>query len=652
MNLIKKIFLILFLTFTACFCNLRAFADVKINNVNFDNSAGFMFLSTSQQNTTASETEQTATTEITSTTLKNPDRIFFDITNAILTRPNETWYFRNSDISQIKVSQFSTNPNVVRVVFYHNANFNPKKISVLNIKGNYLFKYGDIKLQQKDFYTSYRSEHTVASDFIEKTVYIPASEVGKVAVNPELATINAQNIQKAFSSAINTQTNEQKNTSAPLISNGQPNSFDWSKVFKLRTTFFLSRVDIKRGNILILGSGRVQIEKPIFLSNPTRVVFDMPNTVVAQKFKNVEIQLTETETLKIGQFEPTKVRLVITTNTPDKYRPIFSSDGQGLLLGHDNKMSGIKLYDKGAQTLKTTVAQNDALTNTFKLQYAEPVVYSAKETGNKFELMVYNATGFNDEIFQNAINGSKLSDVQGSKMNIGGVKYVFNLKQNATADIQAREDGKQLKIVIKNNTSSISNKNQPIIKNDDKNGYKGCGLIIIDPGHGGLDTGAIRENINEKDINLEVSKMVHSILTKKGYKADLTRWDDKTLSLQDRVDISDNRLASVFVSIHVNSSVNEEPNGIETHWWTDEGHELAKVVHSSFANAVKAVDRGLVKSKFYVINHTKAKSVLVEIGFLSNDNERAELLTKERKQKTAEGIAEGIMKFMKKEGIK
>ena len=650
MNLIKKTFLILFFAFAICFCGLQSFANVKINNINFDNSSGFMFLSTSTYTTENSEPS-----EITSTTLKNPDRIFFDISNAILTRPNETWYFRNSDISQIKVSQFSTSPNIVRVVFYHSANFNPKQINVLNIKGNYLFKYGDIKLQQNDFYTSYRFEHNDGSDFIVKSVYIPASEVGKVAVNPQLASINAQNIQKAFasSSTASNSTQSQSQISAqPAISNGVPNSFDWSKVFKLRTTYFLSRVDVKRGNVLILGSGRARIEKPIYLSNPTRVVFDMPNTVVAQKFKNVEIQLSETETLKVGQFEPSKVRLVITTTTPDKYRPIFSSDGQGLLIGHDNRMAGIKLYDKGAQTLKTTVTAQDVLTNTFKLEYAFPVVYSVKETDNKFELMVYNATGFNDEIFQAAIKNSKLSHTEGSKMNIGGVKYVFNLQQNSGVDVQSREDGKQLKIVIKNNKASIANKSQPIMKNDDRSDYKGCGLIIIDPGHGGVDSGAIRADINEKDITLEVSKMVAAILTKKGYKVDLTRWEDKTLSLQDRVDIADSRLASVFVSIHVNSSVNEEPNGIETHWWTDEGQELAKVVHTAFAKNVQAVDRGLVKSKFYVINHTKAKSILVEIGFISNDNERKELLTKERQQKTADGIAEGIIKFMKKEGIK
>lgn len=584
--------------------------------------------------------------DISSTSLKSPNRVFFDINNAILTRPNETWYFRGSEITQIRVSQFSTNPNVVRVVFYHTANFNPKNISVINIKGNYLFKYGNIRLLQSNFIKQYRSSHSESSDFIEKMVYIPQSQIVQTPAAPDLSAITIQNVQKAFTSAAQTAT---KPTEVQKAVPSVPNNFNWSKIFKVRTNYFLSRVDVKRGNILLLGSGRVAVEKPIYLTNPSRVAFDLPNTMVTQRFKNVEIQISENETLKVGQFEPSKVRLVITTQNPKAFRPIFSSDAQGILLGHDSRLSGIKLYEKGAQTLSTEVKAENALTDVFSVKYAAPVVYSVKEDASKLELMVYNATGFNDEIFKRAITSSKLSGMKGSKMSIGGVKYEFNLQPNADVEVYTQEDGKQLKVRIKNQKQVTQPKTDAIVKSGD---YKGSGLVVIDPGHGGIDCGAIRAGINEKDITLDVSKRVYQILTKKGYKADLTRWEDKTLSLQDRVDFSDNKKASVFVSIHVNSSVSTEPKGIETHWWTEEGHELAKIVHAEFAKKIKTNDRGLVKSKFYVINHTKAKSILVEIGFISNDNERNELVSQERKQNTAEGIAEGIIKFMKKEGIK
>ena len=150
-----------------------------------------MFLSTSK-------TLPEQPSEISSMTLKSPNRVFFDISNAVLTRPNETWYFKGSEITQIKVSQFTTNPNVVRVVFYHTDKFNPKSINVINIMGNYLFKYGDIVLNQGNFFESYRSAHFENSDYLEKMVYIPASEVAKNEKELSISQANLQNVQKAF----------------------------------------------------------------------------------------------------------------------------------------------------------------------------------------------------------------------------------------------------------------------------------------------------------------------------------------------------------------------------------------------------------------------------------------------------------------------
>ena len=636
MNRFKKLLFIFMISVFYCFCGLSAFADIKINNASFDSSNAMMFLSTS--NTVASETN-----EISSMTLKKPNRIFFDINNAILTKPNETWFFKNSDITQIKLSQFSTNPNVVRVVFYYTSNFNPKNIKIINVKGNYLFKYGNLALSQSSFTKSYRTLKSEEVDYLEKTVYIPQSEAQQSSQQVEPTNVNLQSIQKAFSNV---------NQSLPsTISNNNtfntiPVNFNWNKVFKLRTNYFLSRVDIKHGNILLLGSGRLQIEKPLYLTNPSRVVYDLPNTMVAQKFKNVEIQLSEKETLKIGQFEPSKVRLVITTEEPQNYLPIFSADGQGLLLGNEKRLDGIKLFETNAQILKTSARAENSITDVFSETYSHPIVYSVKEVDKKLEIMIFNAIGFNEEIFKRTVSTTNLKNAISYQMKGGGVKYEFPLKDNSEIDIYSREDGRQLYVRIKNKQAI------PTSKNLRYGTTKSSGLIIIDPGHGGIDGGAVKAGINEKDINLDVSKMIAQILTKKGYKVELTRWDDRTMSLEERVEFSDKRHADIFVSIHVNSSVSSDPNGIETHWWTDDGFNLAQVVHEEFAKKVKAEDRGLIKSKFYVINHTKAKSILVEIGFISNDNERSELVTQSRKQKTAEGIAEGIVKFIKKEGNK
>lgn len=176
---------------------------------------------------------------------------------------------------------------------------------------------------------------------------------------------------------------------------------------------------------------------------------------------------------------------------------------------------------------------------------------------------------------------------------------------------------------------------------------KGTKKVVIDAGHGGTDYGAIRNNINEKDITLDVSKQVRDMLVKKGYQVQMTRDIDKYVSLQDRVAISENFDPEIFISIHVNSSTGTEASGIETHYYHQESIMLAQTVHSALASKINSKNRGLFKSKFYVINHTTSPAILVEIGFISNDAERAQLVTPARKQATAKAIVEGVENYFK-----
>jgi N-acetylmuramoyl-L-alanine amidase len=149
------------------------------------------------------------------------------------------------------------------------------------------------------------------------------------------------------------------------------------------------------------------------------------------------------------------------------------------------------------------------------------------------------------------------------------------------------------------------------------------------------------------EINDDFS-LLGAELEKKGYEVFMTREIDETVSLQDRVEISENLIPDLFISIHVNSSNSETPNGLETHYYKDNSLTLAKTVHASLLNNVQANNRGLFKSKFYVINHTTAPAILLEIGFMSNPIERVQLITDLRKQATAKAIAEGIDDYFKK----
>ena len=172
------------------------------------------------------------------------------------------------------------------------------------------------------------------------------------------------------------------------------------------------------------------------------------------------------------------------------------------------------------------------------------------------------------------------------------------------------------------------------------------GKIVIDPGHGGYDTGAERDGIFEKDITLDVAKKVASYLKKAGVKVILTRSDDSTVSLKQRVDVCNDENPDAFVSIHVNYGNDPSATGLETHWYTRQSEALALQIQRNLVSTVLSQDRGIKNSMFYVIHHTEAPSTLVEIGFISNEKERYQLLQDERQNMTAKAISSGVLKFL------
>ena len=145
-----------------------------------------------------------------------------------------------------------------------------------------------------------------------------------------------------------------------------------------------------------------------------------------------------------------------------------------------------------------------------------------------------------------------------------------------------------------------------------------------------------------------MSERVAAILKSKGYKVALTRVDDTYVGLQERCDFTEVENPEIFVSIHVNSAVATEPSGIETHYYHENSVELAEIIQRHLIKNIDSKNRGILKSKFYVINHTDVPAVLVETGFISNPEERSELVTDKRKQDTAKAIADGIMEYLKK----
>lgn len=183
--------------------------------------------------------------------------------------------------------------------------------------------------------------------------------------------------------------------------------------------------------------------------------------------------------------------------------------------------------------------------------------------------------------------------------------------------------------------------------------------VAIDPGHGGYDSGALGPNgTKEKDITLAVSLKLGDVLVKNGVDVVFTRTSDnvpwpnnKNIELQTRCDIANNAKVDYFVSIHTNS-VDGSPttSGIETFYDRDRtnGIPLAKNIQAELINEFGARDRGIKSSGLYVVKHTNAPAVLVELEFLSNPEKEKMFKDPNYQQKYAEAIARGIMKTLGK----
>jgi len=179
--------------------------------------------------------------------------------------------------------------------------------------------------------------------------------------------------------------------------------------------------------------------------------------------------------------------------------------------------------------------------------------------------------------------------------------------------------------------------------------------VVIDPGHGGPDPGAIGiGGIRETDVVLEVSKIVKDLLSEKGVNVFLTRKNEIDLDLPPRVSFANNKDADIFVSIHANASRGKrrDINGLETFYYRGwRGRSLAKRIQQQILRVSPgSPDRGVKQGRFYVIKNTRMPAVLVEIGFLTGRLDARRLEKTTHRKRLAYAIAKGILEYLNRVG--
>jgi N-acetylmuramoyl-L-alanine amidase len=174
-------------------------------------------------------------------------------------------------------------------------------------------------------------------------------------------------------------------------------------------------------------------------------------------------------------------------------------------------------------------------------------------------------------------------------------------------------------------------------------------VVVIDPGHGGHDRGGIPgQRIAEKTVTFDTARRLERVLRSMGrIRVVLTRRDDTFVSLSERTDIANAYRGenAVFVSIHYNAGAREGAFGIETYYYSGRAFRLAAAIHPRVIQAMDSVDRGIRRRGYWVLRRNLLPAVLVECGFLTNRLEGSKALNSGYRQRIAEAIAAGILRY-------
>lgn len=240
-----------------------------------------------------------------------------------------------------------------------------------------------------------------------------------------------------------------------------------------------------------------------------------------------------------------------------------------------------------------------------------------------------------------------------------------HFKSNVTGGVAvslepaSRSEKKDARVVLDVKKVLVHNDEQ--IWNNTSNNNFGGKIIVLDPGHGGSDAGAIGPTgVMEKTVSLAVSLKAQELLTASGYQVVMTRTTDidvaapgvpDSTELQARVNKAPPN-AALFISIHCNAFSNGNANGIETYHAPTavKGARLARLLNEELERLGGLNNRGVKAARFYVMTHSQCPSSLIELGFITNYREEKLLANKDYQQKLAQAITNAVNRYFSQGG--
>ena len=446
-----------------------------------------------------------------------------------------------------------------------------------------------------------------------------------------------------------------------------------------------------------LGSG-VKFESQR-IDEPDRIFFDLLNTRLDPQLlaKSIDVDDRFLKKIRISQFQRGRTRVVLEVNDVSDFQASLKTNPPRLIIDVRStsaetaapKHDAAPAADDAAQASITRAAAKAALIDLCRDGDSDPETCLATDAEQATRKTVVVSS-----------SGVKKTIVDADDDDKSGPKTVARLEppeepepKAAPPAAPAKQRGKKGKQPAAAD-DTVAREAQPTASGD-RSLTRALGLkigkIVIDPGHGGHDTGTIGpKGLQEKDLVLDVSRRLGRLLTTRlGSEVVYTRSDDTFIPLETRTAIANQEGADLFVSVHANSSRDPDARGVETYYLNftsspdalevaarenavsektihelqdlvkkialkekiEESQEFASDVESSLHSGLAAKnpglrDRGVKKAPFIVLIGANMPSILAEISFVSNPGDERKLRTSDYRQRIAESLYRGIAKYV------
>ncbi|MCR4425648.1 MAG: N-acetylmuramoyl-L-alanine amidase [Firmicutes bacterium] len=369
------------------------------------------------------------------------------------------------------------------------------------------------------------------------------------------------------------------------------------------------------GRVVVQASGRFVFRQPREGADGTYYI-DIPDATLMAECVDLPAGRHGVEWLRAGQFDPSTVRVVMKLRDGLVPHPRFSlSDQTRLMVDLSYVLSDVRVRSERGRTLVEFETSGPVDFRVFRLIKPDRIVID----------MPGAAPG---AVRVLDVGSRSVQRIRAAQFTMEVGRAVVDLSHYWRHSFDISSDRRTLRLQV-----------------DESPLYQRS--IMLDPGHGGTDPGAVRNGLLEKDINLDIALRLRDLLSASGAHVSMTREDDSTVELADRAKLANGLMPDVFLSIHCNAVWNVFPCGTETYYYNmvPYSQELAVLVHNSLLREIELMDRKVQRKNFLVVRETEVPSALVEVAFISNDVEATKLRDPAFRQKAAVGLHNGLLLY-------